>query len=310
MAPLADVPLFDFPVPVPLEGPLAQAGLDLRFATAEHVELIFTREGDDLAWVFVPELAAAGTEFFAYFDNSDAALPEGPNPWQDYLLVLHGDTEEDASGTNEVSEATVSFTDGLAGRALSFDGDGDILMFEPNDAVAGLLERGFTASMWVRTDSNPQGAEHPRLIDHADGTDATSGWSVMLSPGDNGPADFLRIDLGRDAVERRVHLPSAPLDVWAHIAFTVQGDDVLLALYDGVPVPSTVPVAGAGTSLSDASNPLTIGGSFYSDIRDYLGEIDELRLTGMRTEDRLIAEYAVHQPGAVESGELEVWPPR
>lgn len=310
VAQVADAPLSDFPVPVFLDGPLAEAGPDLRFVSSEGTELVHTREGENLAWVFVPTLPASEFEAFAYFDNPDAEAFEAPNPWADYLLVLHGDTAVDASETNEVAESDVGFVDGLVGSAMSFDGDGDVVTFAPNDAVADLAGRGFTASMWVRVDSDPQGEEHPRLLDTADTTAATGGWSVMLSPGAGGPADFLRIDLGRTETERQVHHPSVSLDVWVHLAFTVQDDDVVVALYDGDVVPSSVNVGGSGSPASDAANPLTVGGSAYTDNFDFLGQIDELRVSGVRTQDWLTAEYAVLQPGAVALEEPEFSPLR
>lgn len=308
VAPLASEELASFPVPVLLGDALAKPGSDLRFVTLDDVELPYDAD-EGIAWVFVPVLPPEGLQLYAYFDNPSAPSPEYEGLWDGYALVLHGGSPEDATGVNEASEVTdVVSVPGVLGSALSFDGVSSIVVFPPDASFADLRTEGFTISCWARMSSDAEHDNYPRLLDNADATEATTGWSFTLGPTDSAPSDRPRIDLGLATTERRVTFPTVPLDAWVYVALTVAEDDADV-WYDTTLHDGNVGQQGAGAPSSDAENPLAIGASAYDTSRAYMGELDEIRLhRTVRSPEWIRAEYQAGQPGSVALGKPEANP--
>lgn len=304
---LTDTPLDRFPVPVPLGPELAEAGDDLRFVDAEGTALAFEREAD-VAWVLLPTLPSEPLELHAYFDNPTAAPPDLEPLWSDYALVLHGDAVADATGVNVPSKGLdLPSVAGRIGPALSFGGADDVIVFPPDPSFADLREDGFTISCWLWVSSDPANDNFPRIVDNADLTEATTGWSTMLAP-DTLTAERLRVDLGMSTAEDRTMFPPLTTDTWTYLAITI-ADDLVTARYDDAAAMGTISVVGTGTTASDADNPLAVGASAYDVTRAFLGEIDELRIVrGARDDAWLLAEYRAGLPDAVMLGDVELAP--
>jgi len=311
VARLTDDPLANFPVPVPLEGEPAGADDDdatsLRFVAEDGSLLPYEREAD-IAWVFVPTLPAAEIEFDAYFLNPDAEPVDGRGLWSDYAMVLHGADETDATGVHVgTGSEGLMHADGVLGPAFVFDG-ASVLEFPPDPSVADLRETGFTVSFWMRPSSDPAHDNYPRIIDKADTTEATRGWTFALAPGPELPAETFRVDLGMSSAERRLGFPAVAIDEWNYVAFSVAKENAT-GRYNDMTVESTLLVEGTGSLASDADTPLAVGASAYDASRAYVGELDELRLVrGTRTDAWLAAEYAAGLSGAVTLGPVEVSP--
>lgn len=308
VTPLAEGDLTSFPVPVRLVDAFAEAAPSVRFVSLDGSELPYERDGE-LVWVLVPDMPAEGLQFHAYFDNPDATAPEYAGLWDAYALVLHGETPDDATGENTPMLVTdVVSAPGQLGEALSFDGVGSIIVFPPDPSFADLRTDGFTITCWARMSSHAEHDNYPRLLDNADATEATTGWSFTLGPNGTAPSDRPRIDLGMSTQERRVTFPTVPLDTWVYLALTVAKEDADI-WYDTTLHDGSVGQPGDGEVASDATNPLAIGASAYDTSRAYMGELDEVRLVrGVRSADWLRAEYEVAQPGAVTVGEPEANP--
>ena len=308
VAPLASEELTSFPVPVSLGEALAEPSADLRFVGLDGSELPYENDGG-IAWVFVPVLPIEGVQFHAYFDNPDAAPPEYVGLWDEYALVLHGESTDDATGENEASMVSdVVSVQGVLGSALSFDGLGSIIVFPPDASFADLREEGFTISCWARMSPDAEHDNYPRLLDNADATEATTGWSFTLGPNGSAPSDRPRIDLGMATTERRVTFPTVPLDTWVYLALTVADEDADI-WYDTTLHDGSVGQAGAGEIASDSKNPLAVGASAYDTSRAYMGELDEIRVhRTVRSPDWIRAEYEAGQPGVVSFGKPEANP--
>ena len=286
---------------------MAETGDDLRFVDLDGNVLSYERE-QGVAWVSIPTLPAEPITLHAYFDNPDAAAPGGDSLWSDYALVVHGDVVEDATGINVASDGLdLPSEPGQIGGALAFDGADDLIVFPPDPSFADLRSDGFTVSCWLWLSSDPGNDNFPRLIDNANLTDATTGWSVMFSSADV-PMDRVRVDLGLSSTEVRTVFPAVTTDTWVYVAITVV-DEVVTARYDGTTVVGNLTDVGTGTYASDADNPLSIGSSAYDVTRAFLGQVDELRLIrGARDDAWLAAEYQAGLADAVELGGLESAP--
>jgi len=283
--------LVDFPLLVSLTdadiGSQAQPdGADLRFTAADgttplshELERFVAGTGEVVAWVRVPLVTAAvDTVIHLYYGATDA--PSQANTADVWPAVADGiwHLERDPSGsapqlddvsrTNRdgLSLGSMTGSDLVAGRigsGIDFDGADDALEAAPASPGAG---GAFTASAWVRPDSNAT-----TMTVLANAVDATERrFDLTITP--VGGAR-VRVVLGSGEVVATSGAGSVPVGVWTYLA--VRWDGATLQLIVDNTVAVTAPATG--TMQSTAPMPLTVGNLATQD-DGFDGVIDEVRI--------------------------------
>jgi hypothetical protein len=164
------------------------------------------------------------------------------------------------------------WTTGVAGQALSFNGDGTAVRMSGSGSVANLYKGGVTVSAWIRPTSSGGGGRG-RIVDK-DNNDA--GWFFSMY------SDHLQfaVDQFNGDNPRRISTAGVDLNRWQHVAATWDGstDGSNIHLYvDGVPVDGSA-VNGSGSALDDSGTPLTVGNRAGDLARGFAGGIDEVQV--------------------------------
>jgi len=161
---------------------------------------------------------------------------------------------------------------GVAGGALSFDGDGTAVRMSGSGSLANLYKGGVTVSAWIRPTSSGGGGRG-RIVDK-DNNDA--GWFLSMY---SGHIQFAA-DQFNGANPRRISSTEVDLNRWQHVAATWDGstDGSNIHLYvDGVAVDGTA-VDGSGSASDDSGTPLTVGNRAGDLARGFAGGIDEVQV--------------------------------
>jgi len=164
------------------------------------------------------------------------------------------------------------WTTGVAGKALSFDGDGTAVRMSGSGSLANLYKGGVTVSAWIRPTSSGGGGRG-RIVDK-DNNDA--GWFFSMY---SNRIQFA-VDQFNGANPSRISTAGVDLNRWQHVAATWDGsaDGSNIHLYvDGVPVDGSA-VNGSGTALDDSGVPLTVGNRAGDLARGFAGGIDEVQV--------------------------------
>jgi hypothetical protein len=258
-------------------------GYDIRFTAANgstilshQIETYVPSTGQIEMWVRFPTLSATvDTEFYIYFGNSSISTdPSTPNVWDsNYKMVLHlnGDFNDAAGeGTNGVNTGTIS-TAGQIGFARDFDNTGDLITVADNGVSPLDISGNITISLWVRISNLGNG---PDIITKGDYTDGYSVWTSGTGA--------LRFQINNDALIS----PAGQLtdNVWAYLAFTRASNGDRVIYTNGAQVASDNSVE----SFSISDDDLFISTNAF----DYLGDIDEVRISNVTRDSAWIAtEY-------------------
>ncbi|WP_168191185.1 LamG-like jellyroll fold domain-containing protein [Haloprofundus sp. MHR1] len=134
----------------------------------------------------------------------------------------HGEYVFDSEGGHHGYANGVSWTNGIDGRALAFDGSGSVTV--PNvEELSG--ENGFTVSAWLRTDGGvdyQEKLQYPRIVSNAENSryNETAGFQIALA---NGKA-LASLGDGEDVAT----LVGPPVDdsEWHHLALVWNSNEV------------------------------------------------------------------------------------
>jgi hypothetical protein len=162
----------------------------------------------------------------------------------------------------------------FGGSSLYFDGAGDYLT-TPNNPAFDLASANFTIEAWIYVPT-PASA-YKRLVSNTKPTlTVTSDESFILEM-DTSNRMTAAVAMANNTFPVALTEPSAvTASTWIHYAFVRNGD--LFSLYrDGVSVASAT-VSGVTVSWS-ATHSLYIGRWASSTARDFIGYVDELRIT-------------------------------
>ena len=227
-------------------------------------------------WVRFPTLSASvNTEFYIHFGNSGITTDQSStNVWDsNYKMVLHLNNDYlDASGngTDGINSGTVSTT-GQIGNAVDFNSNNDLITI-PDNGVSPLdISGNITISLWVRIANLANG---PDIITKGNYTDGYSVWT-------NGSGS-LRFQINNDALNS----PNGQLtnNVWAYLAFTRASNGDRIIYTNGAQVAADNSIE----SFSVSDDDLFISTTTY----DYLGDIDEVRISNVTRDSAWIAtEY-------------------
>ena len=206
-----------------------------------------------------------------------------------------GETAYDCSGNgNHGTVLGANWVDGIAGGALSFDGDDDhIAISDPNGLDFG-SDVDFSFSAWINADQSQ--ASYPTMIGRRDAS--FRGYIFFLYCRDDvGVEGELAVQLNNGQHHYNYLSLSEDLrdHAWHHVAATGDRDGYLTFYVDGEEQPGTYSISGIGDI--DSSSQLYIG---WEERNPYMthfsGTIDEVRIYGRVLSETEI-QYLYGHPG-------------
>ncbi len=293
--------------------PLLANGADVRFVTEDCTVLPHELETSQrgvamLAWFRLPTVGPDTPPIYVYYGNASAPnLGNDAAVWDDdFTGVWHlGTLGDSTTQTNDPLEPPLMpIADAPLGEGALFDGIDDMAQAAASPALSLTDASGVSVSGWIRLD----GVRTPgtqRIVDKADSTNATAGFSVnaVWLPDEPVEIEFDRgFDLGEYAA-RTVDVP-VELGVWHHLG-VVHDDESLTTtfVFDGAVVESVVTNAGEGVILPDDEYPVTLGTAAYAASRFLAGGLDDVRVSKIeRPVDWIIAEYLASTDALVVIG--------
>ncbi|WP_243042265.1 DUF2341 domain-containing protein [Dyella sedimenti] len=278
---------------------VAKNGADLRFIAADgktpmnyEVESFDPVMGVGQIWVDASDLPTNGQQtIYMYYGNAKApAQSSGAASFDaDYALVYHfddaaGGLPKDATAyANNAQKGAVRSVDGgIVGHAARFDGT-TMLELPASTSLNVAAGGGFTFSAWIKLDALPATptALYARRQD---------GRALLI--GLAGGAPF--VEIGGEQPQRSAAGEPLKAGQWTHLAVTGDASRVRLFV-DGrpyaevaAPMPafSTVATVGGEAPAADGQGP---------ELANFLGEMDELRLSRVARPAALIAMDAASQ---------------
>jgi len=292
--------LDDFPVLVVLDssrvsyGAIQDTGRDLRFVSSDGATVLaheiedYDESGSSYIWVRVPRISSRSTTDFIwlYYDNDRA--PAGENAaavWTaGYAAVWHlngGADDSTANGNDGVESATTGATGSVAG-GRRFDGSASAIDVAADASIADIFGGGGTISAFIRPDGFG-GVGFGRIIDKSLDRSAGGGWAWQLA---SGFSSLRSTRLERDFTTSNgtFNGPTGGVTLGAWQLVTLTYDDssassVPAMYFDDAAVTVSPGSTPSGSSVSEASVPLRIGGLPGETTRTFDGVIDEVRLS-------------------------------
>ena len=210
----------------------------------------------------------------AYTNSQEPANP-APSNLKAYwnFNETAGSTAKDLSGNGNNGTVTgATFTTGVSGNALTFDGASGSVLVSDNAAIQNIFDSGGSISAWINPDSDGEG-DFSRIID--------KNQVILQVLGESGGSVKVRFaqrfsgDDGIWVTDNTV----ATIGSWTHIVVTYDNDAVgndPTIYINGVAVAITESTAPTGTRTTDVGDNLYIGNA-SSDASTFDGEIDEVR---------------------------------
>jgi hypothetical protein len=158
---------------------------------------------------------------------------------------------------------------------MAFDGSGDWLkILDGPNLTFGSGD--FTVEAWVYPAASPS---QPIIVGQWSGSTGgtTLSWCLALSNDANRNLRFLLSSNGSGVLTDTVSSSALTLNAWNHVAL-VRNGSVFTAYLNGVAATGGTYTISAGTSLYDATNPITVGESSGTG-QPFNGYIDDLRIT-------------------------------
>lgn len=271
-------------------------GHDLRFVAADgktvlpsHVEKFDGLLNEAFVWVQVPDLKpGAATTLSLYYGNDAAPAPEAPAYDADTLLVYHfsnAGAPADSSGKgNNAAAAGVNSAGSIIGSGLRLIG-GQPLVIPAKPSLKRERGQPLTWSAWVKFAAP---AERAVLFHWGDAT-------RYLQIGYSAGVPYVEVADGSAPVRSSGAAPLAA-GAWKHLAVAVSSGAATVYV-DGVEysrVDATLPALDSASQI----------GSDFAGKNPFLGEIDELNISGVARGSSWIKFAAVSQSGAPDSLKL------
>nr|WP_319493786.1 DUF2341 domain-containing protein [uncultured Desulfobacter sp.] len=277
--------LADFPVLIRLHSgnfdftKVKENGEDLRFVDADdktllkhHIEMLDAFDEIALVWVKVPAVSAGTVPgaIWLYYGNGEAAAADDPADTFDtfYQGVYHfngleGLPKDSTSYGIEPAEYTGGLgLAGVIGNGATFSGAGSVLRLGDNPAFN--FSTGLTVSCWIKINEPQEDA-------------------VLFSRG--GEGSEMTLGLGPDGLSAGITAegsayktePTMVVSVgeWHHVALVLSATGQMDLYVDGESGPSLK----TGIAPSHFSGPLSFGSDIQGN-RSFMGDMDELRITG------------------------------
>lgn len=300
---LQDTPLAVSLVDPDLFGVGYPDGRDIAFTTEDgsqlphEIEFFDKESGSLVAWVNVPNIVArSATEIYVYFGNAaapDQQNPGGTWPADRYRGVWHLSQDQTSAaaalldstmrGNHGTPANGVSSTEGVVGRALTFDGVNDAVNIKDNNQAHVFGLTSFSASLWVKL---PQLMDqgNTMLMRYDPATTDTTGWIFEVSESSMGHRWAAIVNEGVGGAHW-AYGPAVEVNQWIHLVMVVDRPAQKFAIFFQGALASerTLP-----DGALDATNDIVLspGGNRL------LGSLDELRLhSGVLSADRIKLDY-------------------
>lgn len=282
---------------------VSKTGADLRFIGSDgktplnyQIENFDPVMGVAQIWLDVQDMPSDGQQtIWMYYGNTKApAMSSGAATFDaSYTLVYHFDEQsgqppKDATayGNNALSGALRTVDGGIAGHAARFDGTTVVTL--PASSSLNIKDGGsFTFSAWIKLDALPTTA----TLIYGQRQDN----KALLIGIDKG-APFVEVDGGSQPQRSS---GGAPLKAGEWTYLTVTAGNGQIALYvNGRPyanLAATLPALSGSASLGgDVANATGAAGTPVP-FADFVGDMDELRLSNVARPAALIAANALSQ---------------
>jgi dolichyl-diphosphooligosaccharide--protein glycosyltransferase len=180
---------------------------------------------------------------------------EFTGPYQSHWTFDEGsgetisDTLTDSTG--EVRGAT--WTEGVQGNALSFDGEDDLVVVE-NVSRETTGEGSVTVGLWVKGNLTASGADFPHVLTQRGSNGSGFGFWAREEAGDFG----VRVDDTDGTRVRNFGIQQTEFDQWTHVAFVLDRETEELRLYRNGSLVSTRDASQLGVVQDDGR--LLVGG--------------------------------------------------
>jgi len=201
-----------------------------------------------------------------------------------YAAVWHlndGGDDSTANDNDGVESATMNDTGRVAG-ARRFDGTASAIDVAADASIADIFRGGGTISAFIRPDGFG-GAGFGRIIDKSLDRGSGNGWAWQLASGVSATRTLrMRRDFTTDNGVFHGPTDAVTLDEWQHVTLTYDDSSASSApaMYiDDAAVTVSVEGMPNGSSETEASVPLRIGGLPGQTTRTFDGIIDEVRLS-------------------------------
>lgn len=184
---------------------------------------------------------------------------------------------DDTTNANDGTISTATYTSGISGTALEFDGaSGDVLVSD-NAAIQNIWDSGGSTSFWFNPDSDGEGNDGHIFDKNLPGSD---GW-VLATANDNASAIDLIFVQSFSGTAGRWDTTTRPLSLnaWSHVVITYDSDSVSndpTIYVNGTKVTISEVTTPVGTRSSDVGNDLYIGNRSGDD-KTIDGTLDEVR---------------------------------
>jgi hypothetical protein len=326
LAPLVAAPLADFPVAIMLSADpdleaYAQAdGTDLAVTAADGVTPLPTEierwdptTGSLVAWVLVPELAAAAeTDLVLHYGGPPAGDRGAQTVWTGYAGTWHFGEDPasgffaDSSGTGNAGHvggpSAPTRADGVAGFALAFDGvDSVVSLGNPPNGSLGFATSSFSYGVWVYTTAHT--GEYDMGWYKGGSSLANPGYDLELGANGWGTclSDASRVICAPFGMEPEF------LGRWVHLVAVVDRSAGRLRAFADGAERTSADISGLG-SVTNAEDAVI--GSDDTRSHPFLGTIDEVRVVPTAlSADWIAAEHAnLTSPTFLQVGPAEPAP--
>jgi Concanavalin A-like lectin/glucanases superfamily/Domain of unknown function (DUF2341) len=302
--PAASEPLAGFPVLVVLDGETiddSPDGSDIRVVADDHSTLL-AHEIDHYAgaaaalWVRLPSVQNTPTRFWLYYGGSptEPALAETA-VWSNAFAMVHHLEPDLANAAGSDLAGTGVGTDPVSGRigsAQEFVSDDRIDLGQAS-ALDSLFHDGGTITVWIKPETSGE-LQRGRILDRSSSVTFDGGWALLMS--DFSVANTVGLGFGYDVDFAWWTTPvdSVTYGAWQHVAASFLLADGEPALYlDGQATTVTVGNSPVGVPHGPSPLPARIGNAASSTNRDFVGQIDEIRVSSVVRSPTWIAAEAL-----------------
>lgn len=277
-------------------------GEDIRFTSSDGITLLdyeiqsFTNDitsGNLISWVSIPTLPTdTDTHLYLYYSNSTISDGQNPNAvWSDYQYVAHLNNEITA-GYNVLDSTTnpkngissgVTLVDGKIGKAYDFDGNNDVIIFNPVNSGGKMMMDNSDISISVIIKPNLSGDNYQRIFSKSTASSATNGYDFTL----NGSELILYIDGNRSTQSNDVITDNTQ---FYHLTITKKHNVLEGNAYiNGI---DETDILNTNNVIPDEDTNMIIGSWNTSLARMFNGLIEELTISKIiPTHDRVITEF-------------------
>ena len=171
-------------------------------------------------------LPISASEVFDLYDNY--AIPSVVGHWTFNETAGTNAYDDSDNGNNGTLMNGPTWTTGVDGNAIQFDGSNDYVQIENSDSDDGsnigtlLGDGSFSASLWYKASANPGSNDWDFLIDQRVSDNYGDGWYIFNDGRDSNKLSFVIADSSSTEVKATSSTQIAT-NIWYHVAVTYNG---------------------------------------------------------------------------------------